>query len=52
MLDLKKQEHRYDSIQHKIEQYSSNARGFLIAGHLDEKNFHQKWQEKVITIIL
>jgi len=51
ILDLKKQEHRYDSIQNAIEQHQSNTRGFLISGHLDEKDFFQKWQEKVISIL-
>ncbi len=47
ILDLKNQEHRYDSIQRHIEQHHSNTRGFLIAGHLNEKNFCKQWQEKV-----
>jgi len=50
ILDLKKQEHRYDCIQNAIEQRRSNTRGFLISGHLNEKDFCQKWQEKVISI--
>ncbi len=49
-LDLKKQEHRYDCIQNAIEQRQSNTRGFLISGHLNEKDFFQKWQEKVLSI--
>jgi hypothetical protein len=51
ILDLKKQEHRYDSIQRYIDQHRSNTRGFLIAGHLNEKNFCKQWQEKVKLII-
>jgi hypothetical protein len=39
--------HRYESIQHAIDERRSDARGFLIAGNLDEKNFSREWQEKV-----
>lgn len=46
-LDLKKYEHRYDSLEQELERRQSNSRGFLIAGYLDEKNFTKKWQEKV-----
>ena len=46
---IEKQDHRYDSIQRYIEQHRTSVRAFLIAGHLDEKNFVKKWQEKVIV---
>lgn len=45
-----KQEHRYEAVQHYFQQHRSISRGFLIAGHLDEKNFCKKWQEKVSKI--
>ncbi|CAF0882380.1 unnamed protein product [Adineta steineri] len=55
-IDLKKQEHRYDSIQNAIEERRSNAQGFIISGHLEEKHFYKKWQEKLgridLTIVL
>lgn len=44
---LAKQEHRYETVQRYLEQHRSVSQGFLIAGHLDEKNFCKKWQEKV-----
>jgi hypothetical protein len=47
-VDLNKHEYRYDSVQHAIEQRRLNTHGFIIAGHLDEKYFYKKWQEKVI----
>ena len=47
-----KPEHRYEPVQRYFEQHRSISRGFLIAGHLDEKNFCKKWQEKVSEIVL
>ena len=47
ILDLKRHEHRYNSIQRHVEQARSNTRGFLIAGQINEKNFSKQWQEKV-----
>ncbi len=51
-VDLAKHGHRYESIQQRIEQHQSNTHGFLIAGHLDEERFCEKWQEKVNRIHL
>ncbi|CAF0777878.1 unnamed protein product [Rotaria sp. Silwood1] len=51
-IDLRKYEHRYDCVQHAIEQRRLNSHGFLIAGHLDEKHFYDKWQEKLGRIDL
>jgi hypothetical protein len=48
-LDLKTKEHRYDCVQRAIEQQRSQARGFLIAGDLEEKKFCKNWQDKVQT---
>ncbi|UJR33892.1 hypothetical protein I4U23_021312 [Adineta vaga] len=55
-LDLHKQEHRYSCIQNAIEQYYPKSRGFIIAGHVNERYFYKKWQEKLgrmdLTIVL
>jgi len=40
-------EHRYDCVKRLVEQRRSNARGFLVAGDLNEKSFAKKWQEKL-----
>ncbi|CAF3901386.1 unnamed protein product [Rotaria sp. Silwood2] len=51
-IDLRKHEHRYDCVQHAIEQRHLNSHGFLIAGHLDERHFYDKWLEKLGRIDL
>ena len=52
ILDLEKYEHRYNSVRDQMTQFQSYTNGFLITGHLDERNFYEKWQDKVICIIL
>ncbi|CAF2859844.1 unnamed protein product [Rotaria sp. Silwood2] len=51
-IDLRKHEHRYDCVQHAVEQRHLNSHGFLIAGHLDERHFYDKWLEKLGRIDL
>ena len=51
-LDWKKYEHRFDAVQRAMEQRRSIAQGYLITGHLDEKNFGKKWLEKVLCFFL
>ncbi|CAF4164422.1 unnamed protein product [Rotaria magnacalcarata] len=51
-IDLKKHYHRYDSVTNAIDQRRSHTNGFIIAGHLDEINFQDKWQQKLRRIDL
>lgn len=50
VLDSQQVEHRYDCVKRLVEQRRNNARGFLVAGDLNEKNFAKKWQEKVSRV--
>lgn len=50
LLDLTVADHRYDAVVRATEQSQTEARAYLITGHLDEKNFIQHWEEKVIFI--
>ena len=46
-LDLKKLEHRYESVSRVLEEFHLKANGVLIAGDVAEENFIKKWHGKV-----
>jgi hypothetical protein len=46
----KQQERRFDCVQRVFDRYQSQARGFLLAGDLNEQNFIEEWKNKVSFI--